>query len=57
MVITIDEFLVATNSETVYNTLIKQLQLKYRVKDLGKATRLIGWTVTPIPKTGGLHLS
>lgn len=56
MVLTIDDFLVAASSREVYNELISTLELKYKVSDLGKATRILNWTLTR-PQPYCYHLS
>lgn len=57
MAITIDDFCVATNSETLYNTLLKHLADKYRVKNIGRARHIIGWSLTKDSDTGSLHIT
>lgn len=56
MALTIDDFLVAASSPDVYKELIDTLELKYKVSDLGKASRILNWTLTR-PKPHCYHLS
>lgn len=58
MALTIDDVLVAAPSHDAYKDLLKALSLKYRVKDLGPATRILNWTIVR-PKKGKrtYHLS
>ena len=43
--LTIDDFLVSTSSTAAYDDLLRILRIKYQVKDLGNATRILNWTL------------
>lgn len=56
--LTIDDFLVAASSRQMYDDLLATLSLKYRVNDLGKASRILNWTLQrPASHPGTFHLS
>lgn len=58
MALTIDDFLVAASSLEVHKELVDTLELKYKVSDLDKATRILNWTLTrPQPGNYCYHLS
>lgn len=58
LALTIDDFLVSAPSNSAYQHLIKTLSLKYRVKDLGLATKILNWTITrPEPGKKTFHVS
>ena len=43
--LTIDDFLVSTSTQAAYDDLLRILRIKYQVKDLGNATRILNWTL------------
>lgn len=58
MALTVDEFLVAASTQEIYNDLLDTRKLKYKVKDLGLATRILNWTITrPTPGKHHYHVS
>lgn len=58
MALTVDDFLVAASSLAAYKELIHALETKYKISDLGKATRILNWTLTrPVPGQYCYHLS
>lgn len=56
MALTIDDFLVAASSPAVYRNLLRVISPKYKIKDLGPATRILNWTLRRSP-TNRYHLS
>lgn len=56
--LTVDDFLVAAPTRAAYDELLATLKLKYKVSDLGLATRILNWTLTrPHPGKSHYHLS
>ena len=55
--LTIDDFIVGTTADELYQDLLRLLSSKYRVKDLGPASHIIGWRVQRDLAQGTLHLS
>lgn len=49
MAFTIDDFLIATNSDVLYNELVTTLQSRYLLKDLSVAEHIIGWSLHCLP--------
>ena len=55
--LTIDDFIVTYSHEHMYDEILRVLRSKYRVKDLGHASNVLGWTVVRNREDGHLHIS
>ena len=55
--VTIDDFGIATTNRSLYQQLRADLASKYKVKDLGQAKKIIGWTLHGDSDTGAIHIS
>ena len=55
--ITLDDFTAAADIPQQHQTLLIDLRRKYKVKYLGIATRIIGWSITADTQKRTMHLS
>lgn len=57
MAITIDDFLVAYSDPKLYTDLLRQLRVKYTVKELGFPQKLLNWKIARDDLGTGLYIS
>lgn len=57
MAITVDYFCVVARSKHMYNELVHILGTKYKAKDLGLSTRIIGCTIHRHKHNNSIHIS